>query len=107
MSFIHFLYLRLRIITTIHHYFSESAPSYNTMENHGITNKNDVVVVWGGTRDVGRNETTKGLQQIRHFVQSHKQTNVLVMSLQHRHDLEANSCVNEEVIAYNRKLKNN
>ena len=76
--------------------------STKTMEK---LTKKDVVVVWGGTRDVGRNETTKGLQQIRHFVDSHKQTNVIVMSVPHRHDLEPNSCVNEEVIAYNRKLK--
>jgi predicted Rdx family selenoprotein len=32
--------------------------------------KKNLVVVWGGTRDMGRNETKKGLQQIRHFVES-------------------------------------
>jgi hypothetical protein len=67
--------------------------------------KKDFVVVWGGTCDVGRNESMKGLQQIRNFVDNHKQTNVIVMSVPYRHDLESNSCVNEEVKVYNRKLK--
>jgi hypothetical protein len=67
--------------------------------------KKDFVVVWGGTRDVGRNESMKGLQQMRNFVDNHKQTNVIVMSVPYRHDLASNSCVNEEVKVYNRKLK--
>jgi RNase H-fold protein (predicted Holliday junction resolvase) len=71
----------------------------------GKLTKKDLVVVWGGTRDVGRNETEKGLHQIRNFEENHKQTNVLVMSVPCRYDLESNSCVNDEVKVYNRKLK--
>ena len=55
------------------------------------------VVVWGGTRDVSRNETQRALNQIRNFVEKHSQTNILVMSVRHRFDLEAYSCVNSEV----------
>ena len=73
----------------------------------GKLTKKDVVVVWGGTRDVGKNETDKGLRQIRNFVENHKQTNVIVMSVPYRHDLESSSCVNHEVKVYNRKLKKN
>jgi lysophospholipase L1-like esterase len=65
----------------------------------------DVVVVWGGTRDVGRNETEKGLHQIRNIVKNHSQTNVIVISVPYRYDLEPKSCVNDEVKMYNRKLK--
>jgi hypothetical protein len=65
----------------------------------------DVVVIWGGTRDIGRNEVKKALQQIRKFVQNHNQTNVIVMSAPYRHDLDSDSCVNKEVTVYNRKLK--
>ena len=61
--------------------------------------------MWGGTRDVGKNEIDKGLRQIRNFVENHKQTNVIVMSVPCRHDLESSSCVNHEVKVYNRKLK--
>ena len=67
--------------------------------------KKDTVVVCGGTRDVGTNEIGKGLQQIKNFVETHKQTNTIVMSALHRHDLEAKSCVNDAVKEFNRKLK--
>jgi len=60
--------------------------------------------VWGGTRDVGRNETEKGRHQIN-FVENHKQTHVIVISVPFRHDLEPKSCVNDEVKVYNKELK--
>lgn len=67
--------------------------------------KKDVVVVWGGTRDVARNESEKGLRQICNFVENLKHTNVIVMSVPCRHDLASTSCVNHEVKVFNRKLK--
>jgi hypothetical protein len=33
-----------------------------------LLTKIDMLVVWGGTRDVGKNETTKGLNQLRDFL---------------------------------------
>jgi hypothetical protein len=83
---------------------SQTIINTSTKTTEKLTKK-DIVVVWGGTRDVGRNETGKGLQQIRNFVENHKQTNVIVISVPYRHDLESNSCVNDEVKVYNRKLK--
>jgi len=38
-------------------------------------------------------------------VQSHKQTNLIVISAPHRFDLRANSCVNKEVSVYNNKSR--
>ena len=61
--------------------------------------------MWGGTRDIRRNETEKGLHQIINFVTNHNQTNVIVMSVSYRYDLDPKSCVNDEVKVYNRKLK--
>jgi len=74
------------------------------IESLGKLTKKDVIVVRGGTRDVGQNESGNGLRQIRNFVENLKQTNVIVMSVPHRHDLAPNSCVNQEVKVYNRKL---
>jgi hypothetical protein len=71
----------------------------------GKLTKNDVVVVWGGTRDVGRNETVKGLHQINNFIENHNQTNVIVMSVPFKYELKPKLCVNDEVKVYNRKLK--
>jgi translation initiation factor 2 gamma subunit (eIF-2gamma) len=78
-----------------------SPPRYTTTK----LMKKDVVVMWGGTRDIGRNEANKALHQISKFVQSHNQTNVIVMSAPHRYNLDPNSCVNKEVTVFNRKLR--
>jgi len=65
------------------------------------------VVLWGGTRDVGRNEMTKGLHQMKNFVSNHNQTNVIVVSVPCRYDLDPKSCINDEVEVHNHKLKKN
>jgi hypothetical protein len=72
-------------------------------DTKGFTKKN-MVVVWGGTTDVSRNETGKGLTQIRNFVKENSHTNVILMNLPNRQDLKATSCVNQEINIFNRKL---
>jgi len=69
----------------------------------GTLTKQDAVVVWGGIRDISRNESQKGLCQIRSFVDRHSQTNVLIVNVPNRFGLEALSCVNYEVNACNSK----
>ena len=61
--------------------------------------------MWGGTRDVGKNETEKGLQHMKNFVENHRQTNFIVMSVPYRYDLDPILCVNGEVKVYNMKLE--
>jgi hypothetical protein len=56
-----------------------------------------MVVVWTGALDVAKNETEKGLHQIKTFVEYHSQTNIIVISVPHRHDLDYKSCENDEV----------
>jgi hypothetical protein len=58
--------------------------------------KNDVVVL-GGTKDVGNNETQKGLHPIKNMVENHSQTNIIVKGITHRYDLLINSCANNEI----------
>jgi hypothetical protein len=70
----------------------------------GALAKQDAVVVWGGIRDISRNESQKCLGRIKKFVERHSQTNILVVNLPNRFDLDAHSCVNNEVNAFNRKL---
>jgi hypothetical protein len=60
--------------------------------------------VWDGTKDVGRNESILGIHVLKHFVNSLKHTNVIVIKVPHRHDLSPNSCVNQEVQVFNRRL---
>jgi hypothetical protein len=42
--------------------------------------KNNAVVMWGETKNGGKNETQKGLLQIKNFVENHNQTNIIVMA---------------------------
>jgi hypothetical protein len=69
-------------------------------------NKNDVIVFWGGSGDISKNNTQKGLRQLElvDFVKKIKHTNIVLMSVPHRHDLAYWSCVNKEVETFNRKL---
>jgi hypothetical protein len=66
--------------------------------------KNDIVVVWGGTRDVSRNETSSGLNQLKYFYRKNYKTNIIQMRVPHRHELPADSCINNEIVACNRKF---
>jgi hypothetical protein len=63
------------------------------------------VVVWGGTNDIGKDNTNEGQRHLQTFVERNKHTNIIVMTAPHRHDLSRQSCVNNEVIVFNRKLK--
>ena len=49
---------------------------------------------------------SKGLKSVIQFVQNRSNTNVIIMNVPHRCDLEEISCVNKEIKVYNRKLNN-
>jgi hypothetical protein len=66
--------------------------------------KKDVIVVWGGTYDIAKNVTKKGLEYMVKFVKQNSRTNIMIMKAPHRHDLNVSSCVNDEVNWFNRKL---
>jgi hypothetical protein len=67
--------------------------------------KSDVVVLCGGTLDIARNDSMQGLASISRFVENLDHTNVVVVDAPHRFDLDTFSCVNKEVITFNRKLQ--
>jgi hypothetical protein len=59
--------------------------------------RDDVIVLWGGSNDIGKNESTKGLSHISNFVKNRGHTNIVIMNAPHRHDLNATTCINNEV----------
>jgi lysophospholipase L1-like esterase len=69
-----------------------------------LLTKNDVIVIWGGTRDGSKNETTSGMRQLKDFFRENNHTNIIQMGIPYRFDLHANSCVNKEIEVCNRKL---
>jgi hypothetical protein len=66
--------------------------------------KKDVMLLQGGSNDIARNNSIAGMKHILEFVINASQTNVILMSAPHRYDLTRNSCVNNEVEVFNRKL---
>ena len=66
--------------------------------------KNDLIVFWGGSNDVSKNNSQEGLKNLVHFVQLNYHTNIILLCAPPRHDLPEWSCVNNEIKAFNRKL---
>jgi hypothetical protein len=73
-----------------------------TVDSKHLTS-NDILVLWGGTNDVSKNNSKDGLKSLTEFVEIHN-TNIALMCVPHRHDLPNWSCVNNEVATYNRNL---
>lgn len=67
--------------------------------------KEDMVIIWGGSNDVNRNKSMKGLMNLNEFVDLRKNTNIMIVQIPHRHDLLATSCINKEVQNFNKKLQ--
>jgi hypothetical protein len=67
--------------------------------------KKDVVVLWGGSNDIARNNATEGMNHTLDFITKAYHTNLVLISAPHRHDLIWNLCVNNEVETFNKKLR--
>ena len=67
--------------------------------------KNDVIILCGGTKYIGRNETYKWLRSISQFIRNKRHTKVIIMEAPHRFDLVPTSCVNKEVATFNRRMQ--
>jgi hypothetical protein len=67
--------------------------------------KKDLIIFYGGTKNIGRNETKKGLRSLKGFAQRTTNTNVILLGAPYRYDLPPSSCVNTEVKLYNKTLQ--
>jgi hypothetical protein len=67
--------------------------------------KNDVTVVWCGSNDIARNNSSTGLRNIQQFIRNNIHTNIIVVSVRQRYHLSPLSCINNEVLSFNRKLE--
>jgi len=66
--------------------------------------KNDLIIFWGGSNDVSKNNSQEGLKHLVNFVQSINHTNIFLMCVPAQHDLPECSFVNKEIKVFNRKL---
>jgi hypothetical protein len=65
----------------------------------------DVVVVWGVSNDIGKNNSQEALRHLRSFVEKRQRVNIVTITAPPRYDLIHSSCVNNEVVRFNRQLK--
>jgi hypothetical protein len=61
--------------------------------------KNDAVIVCGGTSDIRKNESNVGLGQLKKFVSDTQDTNIFIVTVPQRQDLQVSSRV------FNRKMQ--
>jgi len=73
---------------------SITSPSHFVAEN---LTKKDLLIFYGGTKDISRNEAIKGLRSLKTFAHRTINTNVILLEAPHRHNLPPSSCVNNEV----------
>ena len=45
--------------------------------------KEDTVIIWGGSNDVNRNESMKGLVKLNEFVEQKNNTNIMIVNIPH------------------------
>jgi hypothetical protein len=65
----------------------------------------DIMIVSGGAMDINKNEAKMGLCQLRNLVSDIQNTNILIITVPHRHDLQESSCLNKEIDFFNSKLQ--
>ena len=75
-------------------------------ESKNMTKK-EVIILWGGMKNIGKNDTYKGLHCISQFIGNKRHTKVKIMEAPHRFDLVPTSCVNKEVYFQQEIAKDN
>ena len=69
-----------------------------------LSNK-DVLIVWGGSNDISRNNTKESIDQLCNFIEKETTVNLVIMKVPLRHDLMPSSCVNNGVLKFHRQIE--
>ena len=67
-------------------------------------NGNDFVVVWGGAKHIRKNNMKEVLKSVCKFVKENSDLNIVLIDSPHRYDIIPESCVNLEVLKFNRQV---
>jgi lysophospholipase L1-like esterase len=65
----------------------------------------DLIIIWGGSNDISRNNSKIALIEVHNFVKNNPDSNIIFTSAPQRHDLIRASCVKAEVLKFNRQIK--
>jgi hypothetical protein len=64
-----------------------------------------VVILWAGANAISINNSKEALKNVSYFMNANKKVNIILINALPRHDLMPTSCVNNEVVKFNRQLK--
>ena len=53
--------------------------------------KNDVLIVWGGSNNISRDNTKEAINQLCKFIEEKATVNLVIMKVPFRHDLKFSS----------------
>ena len=67
--------------------------------------KSNLVMVWGGVIDIRKNNRKETLNSVSKFVNENKELNVVLINSPPTFDIVRESCVNQEVIKFNRQIR--
>jgi hypothetical protein len=65
----------------------------------------DFMILWTGANDISKNNTKGALNSLLKFMEENKSVNIVLIDSPHRYHLLPTSCVNKEVLKFNRLLK--
>jgi hypothetical protein len=77
----------------------------NTTEDLLTSQSDNLVVIRGGANDIRKNNMREAVKSVSRFVETHKNLSVALINSPHRYDLAQESCVNTEVVKFNRQVK--
>ena len=68
--------------------------------------KTDVIVINGGANDISsiRTHMISAVGKMAHTVQKYNNTNIIIVNIPHRYDLDKTLVINSEIYAFNKQL---
>ena len=68
--------------------------------------KTDVIVINGGANDISsiRTHMISAVGKMAHTVQKYNNTNIIIVNIPHRYDLNKTSVINSEIHTFNKQL---
>jgi hypothetical protein len=66
---------------------------------------NDTLILWVEANDISKNKAIEARRSLIKVCEEHKDVNVILIQIPHRHDLLLTSCINNEVVKFNRPIK--
>jgi hypothetical protein len=66
---------------------------------------NDFLILWAGSNDINKNNMSEVRMGLVKFFDDHTGVNIILLNAPLRYDLITTSCVNREIVKFNRQIK--